>query len=147
MAYYDKNDHLVTNRKEIAVHYLKRMFWLDLAGIFPTYYIALAITGQLRTQSSLASYLSLLRLIKLVRLYRLKQLFDIVQYNPHISLMMLTLVRNFGFAITWTHFAACIIYFISSQYHFDETTWIGDVHDGMNRFEKYVLALYWSVVT
>lgn len=146
-AYYDTNDHLVTNKKQIAVHYLKGLFWLDLAGIFPTYYIALEITGQAGKETSLASYLALLRLIKLVRLYRLKELFDILQYNPHVSLLMLTLVRNFGFAIIWSHLAACIFYFTASLYDFNGTTWIGEVQDGMSQADKYITSLYWSVTT
>lgn len=148
LVYYDENDNLVTAKRDIAVHYAKGLLWLDLAGIFPFYTVALAITGELGSDSSLASYLSLLRLVKLVRLHRMKQLFDILQYNPRVSLLMLTLLRNFGFAILWSHFAACIFYFIARQYDFDpEMTWIGGAIDGLNDFERYVTSMYWSVVT
>ncbi len=148
MAYYDKSDKLIIDKKEIAIHYLKGLFWLDLGGIFPFHYIALGITGEFGKDNDLASYLSLLRLIKLVRLYRLKELFDIVQYNPHVSLIMLTLVRNLGFATVWSHFAACIFYFIARKYDFDsETTWIGGSFEGLNDLERYVTSLYWSVTT
>ncbi len=148
MAYYDENDKLIIDKKEIAIHYLKGLFWLDLAGVLPCYYFALEISGELGNDSVLASYLSILRLIKLVRLYRLKELFDIVQYNPHVSLMMLTLVRNLGFATVWSHFAACIFYFIAKKNKFDsETTWIGESIQELNGVERYVTSLYWSVVT
>mmetsp|Transcript_105686 Transcript_105686/g.305801 ORF Transcript_105686/g.305801 Transcript_105686/m.305801 type:complete len:295 (-) Transcript_105686:17-901(-) len=148
LVYYDENDHLVTDRSGIAVHYARGMFWLDLAGIFPFYLVALSIAGDVGDESDIAAYLSLLRLIKLVRLHRMKQLFDHLQYNPHVSLLMLTLLRNFGFAILWSHFAACIFYFIAKKYDFDpDTTWIGGSIDGLNPFERYVTSLYWSVVT
>jgi hypothetical protein len=149
LVYYDANDKLVSDKKEIAIHYLKGMFWLDFVGIFPFYLVALAITGEIGNEdSNLASYLSLLRLVKLVRLHRMKQLFDILQYNPHVSLLMLTLLRNFGFAILWSHFAACIFYFIARMQDFDsDTTWIGGSIEDLNGAERYITSLYWSIVT
>lgn len=148
LVYYDENDHLVAERRDIAVHYLKGMFWLDIAGVFPFFYVGLALAGEIGNDNDVASYISLLRLIKLVRLHRMKELFDILQYNPHVSLLMLTLLRNFGFAILWTHFAACIFFFIARQSDFDpDTTWIGGSIVGLNGAERYVTSLYWSIVT
>jgi hypothetical protein len=61
---------------------------------------------------------------------------------------MLTLLRNFGFAILWSHFAACIFFFIARQYDFDpDATWIGGSIEGMTGAERYINSLYWSVVT
>jgi len=148
LVFYDENDHLVTSRKLIALHYLKGLFWLDFAGIFPFFYVGLAIAGQIGSNSELAAYIGLLRLIKLVRLHRMKQLFDVLRYNPNVSLMMLTLLRNFGFAILWSHFSACIFYFIARQYDFNpDNTWIGASIDGLNGAERCITSLYWSVVT
>lgn len=148
LAYYDDNEMLVTDRRSIARHYASGLLWLDIAGVLPWYAISLAFAGEVGQDSDLASYLALFRLVKLVRLHRMKQLFDVLQYNPHISLMWLTLLRNFGFAILWSHFAACIFYFIARQYDFDpDDTWIGGVVIGLSGFERYCTSLYWSVVT
>eukprot|EP00934_Nitzschia_sp_Nitz4_P001207 Nitzschia sp. Nitz4//scaffold81_size91200//66688//69220//NITZ4_004996-RA/size91200-processed-gene-0.131-mRNA-1//-1//CDS//3329558740//1207//frame0 len=148
LVYYDKHDNLVTGRKAIVLHYLKGMFWLDIAGVFPFYHVALAIAGEVGNESQLSRYLALLRLVKLVRLHRMMQLFEILQYNPHVSLMMLTLLRNFGFAILWSHFSACIFYFIARQHDFDpDNTWLGGSLEGLSGAERYITSLYWSVVT
>jgi hypothetical protein len=85
LVYYDENDNLVSEKKEIAIHYLQGRFWIDFAGVFPFYFVALAIAGEIGSDSDLASYLSLLRLVKLVRLHRMKEFFDTLQYNPHVS--------------------------------------------------------------
>ena len=152
LVYYDELNELVYDKREIAMHYLKGMFWFDFAGVFPFFVVALAITGELHNYDNpnqeLVAYLSLVRLVRLVRLHRLKQFFDIMQYNTHVSLMSLTLTRNFCFAITWSHFSACVFYFIARQYGFGpDETWIGGSIDGLNPFEKYMTSLYWSVVT
>jgi len=150
LAYFDHNDDIVTDRKRIARKYMKCMFWIDLMGVFPFYNVVLAIAGP-NTSEETSEYLSLLRLLRLfrlVRLHRVKQLFDALQFNTHVSLMTLTLVRNFGTALVWTHFAACVMYYISRQYEFDpEQTWIGGDWENLNTFERYLASLYWSVVT
>jgi hypothetical protein len=148
LVYYDADDHLIVDKKEIALHYLKGLFWIDLAGIFPLYLVALAISGDLGSDSDAAPFLSLLRLVKLVRLHRVAQLFAELQYNPRVSLMWLTLLRNFGFAVLWSHFSACIFFFIARQYDFDpDRSWIGGSIGSMDGSEKYLTSLYYSMVT
>jgi hypothetical protein len=151
LVYYNEQNELVFCKKLIARNYLRGMFWFDLAGVFPFYYVALAIAGELgdySTDSTLASNLALFRLVRLVRLRRMKQLFDILEYNTRVSFMWLTLTRNFCFILTWSHFAACVFYFIARQSDFHpEETWIGGSLEGLNGFERYVTSLYWSVVT
>ena len=148
LAYYDEADDLVTDRKRIARNYLRLMFWVDLLGVFPFYLVALAATGEMGEDSTLSRYLSLLRLFRLVRLHRVKQLFDNLQYNIHVSLTALTLTRNFGFAFVWTHIAACVMYFIARQHDFEDSrTWIGGQVYDQTGYERYVTALYWSVVS
>jgi CRP-like cAMP-binding protein len=124
------------------------MLWVDIIGVFPFYAIALAIAGEMGENSKLAQYLALLRLARLVRLHRMKQLFDNLQYNAHISLMTITLTRNLTAAVVWSHFWACLMYFIALQHDFNEDdTWIGGSFDSYNRFERYITSLYWSVTT
>jgi hypothetical protein len=148
LVFIDEEDEIVTDRKKIAWNYFRGMFWYDFAGVFPFYQAALAISGELENDSQKAQYLAILRLVKLVRLHRAKQLFDILQYNTHVSLFQLTLVRNFCFCFIWSHFSACVFYFIARQHDFDpDNTWIGGSVEGLNGFERYLTSLYWSVVT
>jgi len=148
LAYYDAQDEIVTNRKLIARHYLEWFFWVDFIGVFPFYEVALAAAGQIGQNTRLSQYLSLLRLFRMVRLHRVKVLFDILQYSTKISFMSLTLIRNLSFALVWTHFNACALYFIARERDFDPTTtWIGGEYPDLNLAERYVVSLYWSVVT
>jgi ankyrin repeat protein/CRP-like cAMP-binding protein len=148
LVFYNEQDEIEYDRREIARRYFGLMFWIDFIGVFPFYVVALAISGELGQDSQKASYLALLQLIRLVRIHRVKQLFDILQYSSKISLMSLTLIRNFSAALVWTHLAACIMYFIARQFQFDaEETWIGGSLAGLNPYERYVTTLYWSVVT
>ena len=146
-AYYDHNDHVITDRRFIAYHYVRcGTFKIDFLGVFPFYLIALACSGSVGDESKTALVLSLFRLTRLVRLYRVKQLFDILSYSSKISLLSLTLIRNIGFAISWSHFAACTMYYISRLYTDPENTWIGDT-SGQTTIQKYLTSMYWSVTT
>ena len=148
LAYFDDRDKVVYDRRSIARHYLKRMFWVDLIGVFPFYPVALAISGQMGKDNTTTQYLALLRLFKMVRLHRVELLFLILQYSTKISLMSLTLMRNFSAALVWTHLGACVMYFIARQFDFDpDNTWLGSLVSELNGFERYCTSLYWSVVT
>jgi hypothetical protein len=145
---YDRDTNIIVDRKLIAIHYIKTMFWVDVVGVFPFYPIVLAATGQLGKDTQLSELLGLLRLLRLVRVHRGFTLFQRSQYSTKISLMWLTLIRNFTGAFLWTHFNACIIYFIAKLYSFDpETTWIGDSMAGLSMFERYITSLYLAVTT
>jgi ankyrin repeat protein len=152
LAFYNERNEIVFDRRLIAKNYVQFMLWIDLIGILPFYAFALACLGVLGQDNTLTQYLALFRLCKMVRLHRVKQMFDILQYSTKISLMTLTLTRNFAVALVWTHFSACIMYFLSRQHSFDEeSTWIGvgvgGVVNNLSAYERYVTTLYWSVVT
>lgn len=147
LAYSNQSHEIVHEHKKIAWHYLSKMFWVDLVGVFPFTAVALAATGQMGQDSLLAQYLSLLRLLRFVRLHRLVLLFKLLQYSTKISLFSLTLIRNYFFSIVWCHFNACAFYFIARLQNFDpDNTWLGD-NSSMSIFEQYVTALYFAVVT
>jgi len=74
--------------------------------------VALLLVGELE-DSTLSRYLSFFRLIHLIRLHRLRSVLDYLQYTNKISLLWLTMLRNFVVAAVWTHLAACVIYFIA----------------------------------
>jgi ankyrin repeat protein/CRP-like cAMP-binding protein len=148
LTYNDEQDALVCDRRLIAQHYLRFMFWIDFIGVFPFYVVALACAGLVGQDTNTSQYLALFGLLKLVRLHRVKQLFDFLQYNVRVSFIWLTLTRNVAAALIWSHFSACVLYFIAREYGFDpDRTWIGDQVESMNIFERYVTSLYWAIVT
>jgi potassium voltage-gated channel Eag-related subfamily H member 8 len=59
-AYYNNEDDLITDRKQIALNYFKSWFFIDFIAIFPVSYIVTS-----------SNYNSLARLARLPRLYRL----------------------------------------------------------------------------
>ena len=153
LAYYDERSKLVYGRREIARNYMKFWFWIDLVGVFPFYITALAIAGKVGAESTVSDQdpLNLLRMFKLVRLVRLHRVltfFSLIKYSRKISFVAYTLMRNFSAAVFWCHLWACIMYFIARMYSFDpENTWIGSSHSDLSIFDRYILSLYWSVVT
>ena len=148
LAAYNENGELVFHRREIAQLYQRNMFWYDIISVFPFYFFSLVFVGELGEDNSLTRFLSLFRLLRLIRLYRVIELFDTLAQSTKISFMTLTLTRNFGFALIWTHFAACVMYFTARQYDFrEDETWIGGQVYALNDFERYMTTLYWSIVT
>ena len=153
LAYYDNRSKLVYDRRDISRNYMKFWFWIDLVSVFPFYIVALAIAGKMGAESTMSyqdplNLLRLFKLARLVRLHRVFSFFSIVKYSRKISFVAYTLMRNFSVAVFWCHLWACIMFFIARQYNFDpDNTWIGSVNSDMSGFERYILSLYWSVVT
>jgi len=146
LAFYNSRDEVCCDRAQIAQRYMKGMFWMDLVGVLPFYPLALAIAGELH-DSTTSQFLAFFRLIRLVRLHRLRDVLEFLQYTTSISLLWLTMLRNFAVALVWTHVAACIMYFIARQYNFSEETWLGPQVRDLTPFERYSTSMYWSVVT
>jgi len=77
----------------------------------------------------------------------MKKLSDLLQYDARLSLLSFTLLRNAAVAFAVVHVQACAFYFIGRLHGFDDSTWLGpSVHD-MTGFNRYITALYMSIVT
>jgi hypothetical protein len=142
---YEEHDAVVHDRRRIAYrYYYHGKFVIDFLSVLPFYPVAIALSGNVGQDTTVAQYLGLLRLLALLRLHRVVSMFADLQYNMGLSLMWLTLLRNFMVAFLWSHFFACAMYFTSRQYDFDaDTTWIGGSKDGLSPVELYILAMYW----
>lgn len=46
-----------------------------------------------------------------------------------------------------TNFAACTMYFLARLENFNDNTWLGPLVSELNGPERYIISLYWSVVT
>lgn len=62
-----------------------------------------------------------------LRMYRVPTFFLDLEYKLNISLLGVTLVRNFVFLYYSVHWSACVFYFIARQHGLGTDTWIG--HD------------------
>ena len=149
LAFRDEEDTVIMDRKRICKNYLTGAFWFDMISIFPFYILLLAATGELGKDSRLAQYLALVRLLRLLRFRRVHISFQRAQYSTKISLMWVTLTRNFSYALLWTHINGCMLWFIAKMYDFDDNNaWVGEsTIEGMTMAQRYILSLYWSVVT
>lgn len=143
---YSEGDTVILDRKKIAVRYFKGMFWVDFLATFPFYNVILAGRGLLGVNNQRTRYLQIIRLLRLLRMHRVMEVFAWIQYSSHINLFSLTLIRNFGTALIWSHFAACTLFFISRQSGFQDS-WLEEPPVTDTNFDLYVTSLYWSVVT
>ena len=149
LAFY-RGNHLVMERKEIAKKYGRGMFWVDLLALFPIDVVVLASAGVLKQQTALASYLALIRLLRMLRLYRLSQMVLRLQYNHKVSLLLVTLFRNFLYVMLFCNFSAAGFYFIARRQGFTVDTWVqqGPVpFDSMNLAQRYIASIYWAMST
>jgi hypothetical protein len=137
-----KNELIVFDRKDIVREYLRKMFWIDLIGVFPFETCALWMTGQLGQNGRAALLISLLRTFRFVRLHRMKKLSDILQYDARVSLLWFTMLRNFGAVLALTHIEACVMYFLARLHGFDDNTWLGPLVAAMDGLDRYVTSLY-----
>ena len=137
-----KNELIIFDREEITKEYLRKMFWVDLIGVFPFETVSLWYMGLLGRGGETVLLLSLLRILRFVRLYRMKKLSDILQYDARISLLWFTMLRNFAAVMACTHIEACIMYFLARLHGFDENTWLGPLVMDMDGFDRYVTSLY-----
>jgi hypothetical protein len=146
LAYTTPDDAIIIERKQIVLHYLKKWFWLDLIGVFPFNLTILAAKGLVGVDSEQTRYLALVRLARLVRVHRVVKAFEMMQYSTKISLLWYTMIRDFGVALVWTHFAACTMFFISRQVNFQDS-WLEEPAPTETNFNLYITSLYWSIVT
>lgn len=146
LAYADEEDVVVTDRKQIFWHYFRFCFWIDLISFFPFYIIILAARDEIGVDNFQTRNLQLVRLLRLVRLHRVVHAFELTQYSTKISLLWYTMTRDFGGAILWTHFAACMMFFIARQYNFQDS-WLEEPADSDTNLDLYLTSLYFSIVT
>ncbi|CAJ1949307.1 unnamed protein product [Cylindrotheca closterium] len=146
LAFY-KHGKIIFERGKIFSNYLNRMFWVDLIGVFPFETIVLLLTGHLGDKGKVALLASLLRMLRFVRLHRMQKLSDMLQFDPRVSLLWFTLIRNFVAVFALTHIEACFMYFLARYHDFGADTWLGPLVEETTGTSRYIVSLYWSIVT
>uniref|UniRef100_A0A383WLL7 Ion transport domain-containing protein n=1 Tax=Tetradesmus obliquus TaxID=3088 RepID=A0A383WLL7_TETOB len=152
VAYHAEDGELVTDLPSIARHYAASgRLWADLATTIPFDWIVLEVMGLQESNSTLAWYISLLRLLRLGRAYRLYGWVQNLTYNQTLSLLAVTLARNFALCFFTVHWGACGFWYIARQGGFSPQTWVGAnmdwVETGRSSLDKWVYSMYWSIIT
>eukprot|EP00775_Hariotina_reticulata_P006152 gene6152-6389_t len=153
VAFYDDNGELVTDLPSIARHYAQTRLWADLVTTIPFDWVVLACLGLQESDGVTAWYVSLLRLLRLGRAYRLYSWVVLLTYRQTLSLLAVTLARNFALCFYVVHWGACGFYYIAKQSGFDESSWVGaslsafPVMGTGSAWDKWVYSMYWSIIT
>lgn len=148
---------LETRQRELARHYLKSWFVVDLVSCIPFSLLSLPLGSEQRsnTYNSLARLLRLPRMYKLLRVFRLVQaakdfrgagdcLQDCLQVNSRIFKML----RFLLYVLVSVHIAACFWYITARLDHFGPETWVHRLgYAEESAGSKYLASFYWAATT
>ncbi len=164
MAYSDRGNSWVTDRRAIARTYIKGWFFVDLIASFPFDMLLssnndTAVLGLLKAMR----LPRLLRLLKLLRVLRFSKLLrnrpDIIwwlQYSKHSNL--LRVFRMLVMICVVLHYHSCVFYFATSREDWmgmEDCDWSWETRDGLAVFSpcshasfrsRYILAYYNSLL-
>ena len=154
-AYFKDNNELEVRSKEIAKHYLRTWFFLDLlATVRLDLIIIAAASSDVENQNvlrlpRLVRTLRLIRLVRLLRLMRVARVFRKFQNHFAVHAGIFKLSRLGLFILFLSHFFACMWYFVASIADEDEVTWARQygLPDDAPLGRKYLVSLYWAVAT
>jgi hypothetical protein len=162
-AYYLRGI-IITDRKEIALRYLKLWFPIDVISTFPYSWLVegkaiFTEDGEMVGDSSssiLYSSPSLLRLLRLARIVCLLRVAKIREYLREIEYFFssnqlsaaIIALRLLTMMLMLSHWIACVWVFISVDNFDTHESWIirGGYVDSSN-FEIYVTAMYWAITS
>ena len=152
-AYHDEELNLIDGRKEIALHYLKGWFLIDLISILPISF--LTKSGDYNSLVRIARFPKLYRLIKITRLIRvlkvLKQKNKFIKYLKKVLKISAGLERLLFFLLFFLlicHIVSCLWIFSARLEDFSPETWV--VRYGLQDstdIELFLSSLYFTVTT
>jgi hypothetical protein len=120
--YYDLNGELVTDNKQIIVHYARTWLTLDLISSMPIDWFSEGISFKAPSQGSnsdsqaaaqLTLFLRVFRLVKLLRLLRIARLFRYfgkweAVILSHFNSNWIRLFKQLAFLFLFSHWNGCI---------------------------------------
>ncbi|XP_026171102.1 potassium voltage-gated channel subfamily H member 6 [Mastacembelus armatus] len=148
-TYVDQNDEVVTQPSQIAKHYIKGWFPIDLFAAMP-FDLLIFRSGS----DEMATLTSLLKTARLLRLVRVARKLD--RYSEYGAAVLFLLMCTF---VLIAHWLACIWYAIGFvERPYTETGWLdnlaeqlgkayndSDATSGPSVKDKYVTALYFTL--
>lgn len=157
-SYYDDNMRIVTDRKVIAIGYLRGWFLVDLLAIFPT---DVFIQGgkdindsSAKDWNEFARVTRLGRLYKLVKLTRLFRILKIIKQRSRIAKYMQDFLKiSIGFerlfffiisSLVFTHIVSCLWIVFQDLARSEEEL---EVSKKMDINERYWISVYFTITT
>jgi hypothetical protein len=157
---YQENTVEITDRKMIAINYLKTWFILDLLASFPFEYITLGKSSSVNL--NLARSNKIIRVARISKIYKLTKIFRVFKISRFVKRVKIInsiqdyfninygLSRLITFIISsclFSHIVGCIWYFVPILYD-EVNNWVthNNLSDESN-FRKYLFSLYWSFTT
>mgnify|MGYP001626706906 CR=1 FL=1 len=151
---YHKTQIIETNKRKIAILYLKFWFWIDLISILP--FDLLMMSGN--NANVLLRFAKIGKLYKLIRLSRLAKLFKLLKgqnavFSQFSNSMQLSsgverLVFIGIFSIFFLHISSCMFVFLAVFDDDVEGVWrFSDPYLYYGAFDLYITSIYWTVTT
>eukprot|EP00638_Chattonella_subsalsa_P009498 CAMPEP_0117744714 /NCGR_PEP_ID=MMETSP0947-20121206/6927_1 /TAXON_ID=44440 /ORGANISM="Chattonella subsalsa, Strain CCMP2191" /LENGTH=594 /DNA_ID=CAMNT_0005561723 /DNA_START=341 /DNA_END=2125 /DNA_ORIENTATION=+ len=139
----DDSKEEVTDNRQIAVHYLRTDFCLDLVSSVPVQLLALANIGGGAAGGGLqyGSFLKLCRILKLVRAVRAGEVFKTLQKEMNANPAVFRMIKFICIFLFLIHLIACVYRFFIFEAHDAITSNIGN----MTVMEEYSLAFHFSL--
>ncbi|KAL6542712.1 3-ketoacyl-CoA thiolase 1, peroxisomal [Orobanche hederae] len=146
VAYLDKQPYLlIDDPRKIAIRYLTTWFAFDVLSTIPFQSLSFLLTNH---NGGLGfDFLSMLRLW---RLRRGSSLCARLEKDLRFNYFWTRCTKLISVTLFAVHYAGCLIYMIADRYPDPKRTWIGAVFPNFKQMrirDKYVMALYWSIVT
>ncbi|XP_068649288.1 potassium channel KAT3 [Aristolochia californica] len=147
VAYLDKSTYLLMDDpKKIAARYVTKMlFPMDVASTLPFQLIYRIFTG-----GKGGDVFGFLNLLRLWRLRRVSELFARLEKDTRFSYFWARYCKLLSVTLFTVHSAGCFYFWLATQYHIKENTWIGkQVPDFQHRsiWLGYTYSIYWSITT
>ena len=151
-----KKKLLLTRRKDIAKHYLKGWFFIDLLAFFPFFLFTndfqFGFTASIKALQ-LARFFNLLRLLRIVKTFKHLSANDST-LNKTISRRPARYRNSVGrlsahlmMIMVFCHLFACVFYVVPLKYSPDKN-WVNYRGlQGMDSFDKYLNSMHWMIET
>jgi hypothetical protein len=97
----------ISDKKEIAINYLKGMFFLDVMSTIP--FDSLALLFFIDENDDSAQHLQIISMLKTIRVFRLSKLIAFLNATDEIKLH-LQLIKTVFLIILYIHILACVWY-------------------------------------
>ena len=141
-GYVNSNDILVMDSKQIAIHYMKTWFIVDIIASFPLDPILVSIEANENADSNDAKVTNLVKSVRVLRLLRMAKLFRLLRlsrvskyftmarvYLQHtlrcsVPMGLLKLLKLFFLLLFAGHWLGCMFYMFASLYDFPYNSWV-----------------------
>jgi hypothetical protein len=135
----------ITDRDQIARHYIRTLFFVDLLAVLPFDALLLPWRGY---EIGGVSIVLLVRLLRLLRVARLFAILRRWQRQSWTNAGFLRIAKLAAVIVLLTHWVACAWFLIPYMEGFPEDSWV--VAQGIQEADpvsQYVRSLYWAIVT